>query len=173
MEQQITALAIMNRQQFETIIESDMSVQEAEENEKESLSSDSSSSSSSESSNEDDLESPSSSSSSSSSDSEVEEEEGEAATGSRVAIRDLEASLSVSSNPSSVLPLKVRAAKPSTVKRRPKRILFKDDRPPFILDIDEETDADIFAVLDDWCNRVSSNMLLYVIIIDYYPGSRR
>lgn len=172
MEQQITALAIMNRQQFETIIESDMSVQEAEENEKESLSSDSSSSSSSESSNEDDLESPSSSSSSSS-DSEVEEQEGEAATGSRVAIRDLEASLSVSSNPSSVLPLKVRAAKPSTVKRRPKRILFKDDRPPFILDIDEETDADIFAVLDDWCNRVSSNMLLYVIIIDYYPGSRR
>eukprot|EP01038_Epipyxis_sp_PR26KG_P009930 gene9930-13358_t len=31
-----------------------------------------------------------------------------------------------------------------------KRIIFKDDRPPFLFEIDDETDSDIVAVLSDW-----------------------
>lgn len=31
-----------------------------------------------------------------------------------------------------------------------KKLIFKDDRLPFLLEIDDETDLDIHAILSDW-----------------------
>lgn len=35
-------------------------------------------------------------------------------------------------------------------KKKEKRMVYKDERPPFMLEVDDETDADIMAVLSDW-----------------------
>jgi len=50
--------------------------------------------------------------------------------------------------------------------RRLRRTVFKDDRPPFILELDDETDADIAAVLSDWIAPVGFDM----VNISFVPG---
>ena len=52
------------------------------------------------------------------------------------------------------------------VKRRVKRVVFKDDRPPFILELDDETDVDISAVLSDWVVPIGFDM----VNISFVPG---
>jgi hypothetical protein len=37
--------------------------------------------------------------------------------------------------------------------------MYKDDRPPFVLEVDDETDADISAVLADWSVPVGFDMV--------------
>jgi hypothetical protein len=37
--------------------------------------------------------------------------------------------------------------------------MYKDDRPPFVLEVDDETDADISAVLGDWTVPVGFDMV--------------
>ncbi len=40
-----------------------------------------------------------------------------------------------------------------------RRVVQKDERPPFVLEVDDETDADISAVLNDWSAPVGFDMV--------------
>lgn len=42
--------------------------------------------------------------------------------------------------------------------RKPRKVIFKDSRPPFILELEDETDVDIISVLQDWICPVGIDM---------------
>lgn len=120
----------------------------------------------------DDKDSVSSSSSSSSSDSDDEELERSSASSS-----DADDEAAGGKGVAAAKDVKLDAAEevalPRTrsskkIIRRRKKVFYKDDRPPFILEIDEETDADLSAVVDDWAPPIGMDMVNTLLV----PGSR-
>jgi hypothetical protein len=51
-----------------------------------------------------------------------------------------------------------RAAQEKKVHRK-RRMVYKDDRAPFLLEVDDETDSDIVAVLSDWAAPIGFDMV--------------
>ena len=51
---------------------------------------------------------------------------------------------------------------------RARRKVYKDDRPPVVVEIDEETDVDMIAVLHDWSAPIGIEM----VNIGFVPGAR-
>ena len=60
-----------------------------------------------------------------------------------------------------------RSGRRNRVIKKARRVLFKDDRPPFLLDIDEETDADLSAVIEDW----EAPLGIDIVNTMFVPGS--
>lgn len=50
-----------------------------------------------------------------------------------------------------------------------RRQIFKDTRPPIIFEIDDDTDADVMAILSDW----RPPKLVEIVNLSYVPGSPR
>jgi hypothetical protein len=48
---------------------------------------------------------------------------------------------------------------PAEVVHRKRRIVYKDDRAPFLMEVDDETDSDIVAVLNDWVAPIGFDMV--------------
>ena len=49
--------------------------------------------------------------------------------------------------------------------RRKRRMVYKDDRAPFLMEVDDETDSDIIAVLNDWAAPIGIDMVNTLVSI--------
>jgi hypothetical protein len=59
---------------------------------------------------------------------------------------------------------------PAEVVHRKRRIVYKDDRAPFLMEVDDETDSDIVAVLNDWVAPVGFDMV-NTLVRNLFPVS--
>ena len=65
--------------------------------------------------------------------------------------------------------LRAKRSLSARARLRARRRVYKDDRPPVVLEIDDETDADMTAVLNDWSAPVGVDMVNLMVV----PGSRQ